>query len=121
LDNSGERCRVEGRVTSLTAGISKEGTGQPAQTFKGFGYAQPGLVTSEEDGELSADLPDSDYVRSPLRNTEYGLGAFFPVNNGREQRIAIIKADGTPVKLKAGTAKRWKGGGRKPALTPQSS
>ena len=96
LDNSGESCRVEGRVTSLTAGISKEGE-QTAQAFKGFGYSQPGIVTSEEDGELSADLPDSDYVRSPLKKTEYGLGAVFPVNNGRDRRIAVLKADANGV------------------------
>jgi predicted AlkP superfamily phosphohydrolase/phosphomutase len=90
LDNSGESCRVEGSVTSLTAGISKE-------SFEGFGYTQPGLVTSELDGELSADVPNSDYIRTPLKITAQGLSAVLPLNNAREQRIALLKENSSGV------------------------
>jgi predicted AlkP superfamily phosphohydrolase/phosphomutase len=92
LDNSGESCRVEGSVTSLTAGISKESAEQSEGSFEGFGYTQPGLVTSEANGELSADVPNSDYIRSPIKTTDRGLSAVLPVNSAREQRIAVLTA-----------------------------
>jgi predicted AlkP superfamily phosphohydrolase/phosphomutase len=93
LNNSGESCRVEGDVSSLQAGLSKE-TEKPAEDeYEGFGYTQPGLVTSEIDGELSADTPNSDYIHSPLKKEPRALTAAFPLNSGKEERYAVLKAN----------------------------
>jgi predicted AlkP superfamily phosphohydrolase/phosphomutase len=91
LDNSCENCRMEGNVNSLTAGLSKETERLSKEAPTEFGYTQPGIVTSEENGELSADLPNSDYIRSPLKPLTLGFSAVVPLNNATEQRTAILK------------------------------
>ncbi|MDR0552040.1 MAG: alkaline phosphatase family protein [Spirochaetaceae bacterium] len=108
LNNSGESCRVEGDIDRAFAGISKEGGAQEkTDEYEGFGYTQPGLVTSETNGELSADLPNSDYIRSPLirsslrsllsspqkQKNQTELFAVLPVNNAREERRAVLKSN----------------------------
>ncbi|WP_286905552.1 alkaline phosphatase family protein [Clostridium sp. UBA1652] len=93
LDNSGTDCRVEGEISSIKAEISKE-------EYEGFGYTQPGLVTSEETGELSADVPNADQVKTPIKEAKGWKNApegakelILPVNNGEARRYALIVAE----------------------------
>lgn len=93
LDNSGTDCRVEGEISSLKAEISKD-------EYAGYGYTQPGLVTSVEDGELSADTPNADRVITPLKTPKGWAFApagakevILPVNNGEARRYGLFIAE----------------------------
>jgi predicted AlkP superfamily phosphohydrolase/phosphomutase len=93
LDNSGTDCRVEGDITSLQADISKD-------AYDGFGYTQPGLVTTVGDGELSADAPSSDRVITPIRqaqgwkrDTAGSKEVVLPVNSSQTRRYGLIVAE----------------------------
>ncbi|MDO3410191.1 alkaline phosphatase family protein [Saccharibacillus sp. CPCC 101409] len=92
LDNTGANCRFEGEETTQKAGISKE-------TYDGFGYSQPGLVTTTQDGELSADVPTADWIRTPIGSADGWASvppnarAFeFTVNGGAERRWGLVVA-----------------------------
>ena len=93
LDNSGTDCRVEGEVSSIKAEISKD-------EYEGYGYTQPGLVTSEETGESSADVPQADQIKTPIKNAEGWKYApdgakevILPVNSGGARRYGLIVAE----------------------------
>lgn len=93
IDNSGTDCRVEGEVSSIKAEISKE-------EYEGFGYTQPGVVTSEEDGELSADVPNADQITTPIKASNGWKNApsgakevVLPVNSGSTRRYGLIVAE----------------------------
>jgi len=93
LDNSGTDCRVEGEVSSIKAEISKD-------EYEGYGYTQPGLVTSEENGELSADVPSADQIKTPIKNAigwsnapEGAKEVILPVNSGGARRYGLIVAE----------------------------
>ncbi|HWR09326.1 alkaline phosphatase family protein [Sporomusa sp.] len=92
IDNSGTDCRVEGDISSLKADISKD-------EYEGYGYTQPGLVTSVEDGELSADIPNADQVITPIKpangwkNPPAGAReVVLPVNSGQARRYGLLTA-----------------------------
>lgn len=93
LDNSGTDCRVEGEISSVKAEISKA-------EYEGFGYSQPGLVTSEENGEESADLPGADQIKTPIKSAtgwknapQGSKEAILPVNSGSARRYGLIVAE----------------------------
>ncbi|MEK3673061.1 alkaline phosphatase family protein [Paenibacillus sp. FSL R10-2771] len=93
VDNTGANCRFEGEETSQKAEISKD-------TYEGYGYTQPGLVTTTQDGELSADVPTADQIYTPLRPAEGWTSApagarefAVPVNNGQARRYGLLVAD----------------------------
>lgn len=82
LDNTGTGCRVEDEVSSIKADISKS-------EYDGYGYTPSDIVTSEADGESSADIPNSDKIITPIKAAD-GWGnvpdkskkVILPVNNG---------------------------------------
>lgn len=93
VDNTGANCRFEGEETTQKAEISKE-------TYEGFGYTQPGLVTTTQDGELSADIPTADQIITPIQpasgwsfapadSLEFPL----PVNNSQTRRYGLLVTD----------------------------
>lgn len=93
LDNTGANCRFEGKETSQKAEISKD-------TYEGFGYTQPGLVTTTQDGELSADVPTADQIKTPIKAAsgwsfapEDAREFLVPVNNGQALRYGLLVAD----------------------------
>ncbi|MFD1772501.1 alkaline phosphatase family protein [Paenibacillus rhizophilus] len=93
VDNTGANCRFEGEETTQKAEISKD-------TYEGFGYTQPGLVTTTQDGELSADVPTADQIKTPIKpasgwkHAPQGAREFIvPVNGGAERRWGLLTAD----------------------------
>ncbi|MDF2504988.1 alkaline phosphatase family protein [Clostridium sp.] len=93
LDNTGTDCRVEGEVSSIKAEISKA-------EYEGYGYTQPGIVTSEENGEDSADIPNADKIKTPIKEANGWKNAplnakevVVPVNSGGTRRFALIIPD----------------------------
>jgi predicted AlkP superfamily phosphohydrolase/phosphomutase len=93
IDNSGTDCRVEGEISSIKAEISKD-------EYGGYGYTQPGLVTTVEDGELSADTPNADKVITPIRPAANWHNApveakevILPVNSGQTRRYGLLVAE----------------------------
>ncbi|OMF87392.1 alkaline phosphatase family protein [Paenibacillus sp. FSL R7-0273] len=93
VDNTGANCRFEGEETTQKAELSKE-------TYEGYGYTQPGLVTTTQDGELSADTPTADQILTPVKAAEGWSTAPadakefpVPVNNGQARRWGLLTAD----------------------------
>lgn len=93
LDNTGTDCRVEGEVSSIKADISKS-------EYDGYGYTPSDIVTSEADGESSADIPNSDKVITPIKAADGWKNApnkskevILPVNNGMTRRYGLIVAE----------------------------
>ncbi|WP_025700820.1 alkaline phosphatase family protein [Paenibacillus durus] len=93
VDNTGANCRFEGEETTQKAEISKD-------AYEGFGYTQPGLVTTTQDGELSADVPTADQIKTPIKPAsgwkhapEGTLEFIVPVNGGAERRWGLLAAD----------------------------
>lgn len=93
IDNSGTDCRVDCDITSIKAEISKD-------EYEGYGYTQPGLVTTAEDGELSADVPSADQVTTPIKPAfnwksapEGAKEVVLPVNSGQTRRFGLLVAD----------------------------
>jgi predicted AlkP superfamily phosphohydrolase/phosphomutase len=93
VDNTGANCRFEGEETSQKAELSKD-------TYEGYGYTQPGLVTTTQDGELSADVPTADQILTPVKPAESWTSApagalefAVPVNGGQARRYGLLVAD----------------------------
>lgn len=93
VDQSGANCRFEGEETTQKAEISKD-------AYEGFGYSQPGLVTTTQDGELSADTPTADQILTPISQASNwtvlsarALEFPFPVNSGQEERYGLLVED----------------------------
>ncbi len=93
INNSGTDCRVECDISSIKAEISKG-------DYEGYGYTKPGLVTSVEDGELSADIPSADQVKTPIKQAlgwksapDGAKEVVLPVNNGRTRRFGLLIAE----------------------------
>ncbi|MBV4423747.1 alkaline phosphatase family protein [Clostridium tyrobutyricum] len=90
LDNTGTDCRVEGEVNSVKADISKS-------EYDGYGYTAPDIVTSEENGESSSDLPNADQITTPIKFASDWKNApdgakevILPVNSGMTRRYGLI-------------------------------
>lgn len=115
MDNSGTDCRVEGDVVSLKACISQE-EAKPDDEEESMGYTQPsGVVTSEEDGEMSQDQPNADQIKTPVKSATGWKNApanakemVMPVNSGQARRYALVIAEDGQIYNKIQIFKRKK-------------